>query len=116
MVNVFQPWTTTRDECNLSPHFHEDFEQASLGLSGTFIHHIRYPWTSDKTAWREDEHEYHESPSVLVIPARAIHTSQNVGDAVARLVDVFAPPREDFSLKPGFVLNADEYPLPASLR
>jgi hypothetical protein len=116
MVNVFEPWARSRDERKLSPHSHEDFEQASLGLSGTFIHHIRYPWTSDKTSWREDEHESHESPSVLVIPARAIHTSQNVGGGVARLVDIFAPPRADFSLKPGFVLNADEYPLPASLR
>ena len=116
MINVFLPWTKNRDETKLSPHSHDDFEQMSLGLDGSFIHHIRYPWTSDRSTWRDDEHEHYDSPSVLVIPARAIHTSQNVGNGVARLVDIFGPPREDFSLKPGFVLNAEEYPLPPSLR
>jgi hypothetical protein len=113
MVNIFLPWTQPRDERHLSPHSHEDFEQASLALEGVFIHHIRYPWTADRTGWRDDEHETHHSPSVLVIPAGAIHTSQNVGDEVARLVDVFAPPRWDFSARPGFVLNAADYPMPA---
>ncbi len=116
MINIFLPWTSRRDETKLSPHWHDDFEQMSLGLEGSFMHHLRYPWTSDKTSWRNDEHELYRSPSVLVIPARVIHTSQDVGDGVARLVDIFGPPRADFSLKPGFVLNADEYPLPAALR
>lgn len=115
MINIFLPWTQCRDETKLSPHSHDDFEQISLGLEGSFVHHIRYPWTSDKTGWRDDEHEYYDSPSVLVIPARAIHTSQNVGKGTARLVDIFGPPRPDFSLKPGFVLNAADYPLPPSL-
>ncbi len=113
MVNIFLPWTKRRDERKLSPHWHDDFEQISLGLQGTFLHHVRYPWTSDKTSWREDEHETHQSPSVFVIPARAIHTSQDIGAGVARLIDVFGPPRPDFSLRPGFVLNADEYPMPS---
>src|SRR5262249_20481165 len=70
MINIFKPWTTRRDERKLSPHSHEDFEQMSLALQGSFVHHLRYPWTPDKTHWRADEHERYESPSVLVIPAR----------------------------------------------
>lgn len=112
MINLFMPWPEPRDETRLSPHSHEDFEQISLALEGTFAHHLRYPWTPDKTTWRDDEHVVFASPSVLVIPARVVHTSQNIGHGVARLVDVFAPPRLDFSLKPGFVLNAGDYPLP----
>jgi hypothetical protein len=112
MINIFEQWARPRDEGKLSPHSHEDFEQMSLGLKGSFVHHLRYPWTPNKSKWRADEHEAYESPAVLVIPARVIHTSQNVGDGPAWLIDIFAPPRMDFSSKPGFVLNADEYPMP----
>jgi hypothetical protein len=112
MINIFIPWTTRRDERKLSPHSHEDFEQMSLALKGKFVHHLRYPWSPDKTRWREDEHERYDSPSVLVIPARVIHTTQDVGEGTTWLIDIFAPPRLDFSSKPGFVLNAAEYPMP----
>jgi hypothetical protein len=33
-----------------------------------------------------------------------------------RLVDIFAPPRDDFSLRPGLVCNEAEYPLPERLK
>jgi hypothetical protein len=114
MINIFMPWNTRRDERKLSPHSHEDFEQMSLGLKGSFVHHLRYPWTPDKTRWRDDEHEHYDSPSILVIPARVIHTTQDVGQGSTWLVDIFAPPRMDFSSKPGFVVNAAEYPLPGT--
>jgi hypothetical protein len=114
MINVFEPWTKRRDEKKLSPHSHEDFEQMSISLKGAFVHHLRYPWSADKTNWREDEHaRYAASPSVLVIPARVIHTSQDVGQGTTWLIDVFGPPRMDFSSKPGFVLNASEYLIPS---
>lgn len=115
MINIFMPWSTRRDEKKLSPHSHDDFEQISLSLKGAFVHHLRYPWSSDKTRWREDEHaRYDESPSALVIPARTIHTSQDVGGGTTWLIDIFGPPRMDFSSKPGFVLNESEYPLPST--
>jgi hypothetical protein len=113
MVNVFMPWVTRRDETRLSPHSHEDFEQISIGMKGAFAHHLRYPWSPDKTRWRDDEHaRYDNSPSVLVIPARVIHTTQDTGPGTTWLVDVFGPPRTDFSSKPGFVINASDYPQP----
>ena len=115
MVNIFMPWQNRRDETKLSPHSHEDFEQISLSMEGAFVHHLRYPWSPDKTRWREDEHaRYEASPSVLVIPARVLHTTQDVGEGTTWLVDVFGPPRMDFSSKPGFVINAADYPMPAA--
>jgi hypothetical protein len=113
MINVFEPWTRRRDETKLSPHSHEDFEQVSLALRGSFVHHLRYPWGPNKSAWCEDEHEHYDSPSVLVIPPRVIHTTQDVGDGTTWLIDIFGPPRVDFSSKPGFVLNAADYPMRA---
>ena len=114
MINVFERWSRRRNESKLSPHSHDDFEQISLGLMGGFAHHLRYPWTSDKNSWRPDEHEvYASSPSVLVIPARVIHTSHDIGDGTTWLIDIFGPPRRDFSAKAGFVLNEKDYPMPA---
>ncbi len=114
MINVFERKTDRRDPRKMSPHSHPDFEQISLTLEGSFIHHLRTPWTADSTTWRDDEHVHVDSPSTLVIPANLIHTTRDVGEGVAWLIDIFGPPRMDFSLQPGVVRNADEYPMPAA--
>lgn len=116
MVNVFLPGAAPRDVRKMTPHAHADFEQGSLALRGSYVHHLRYPWTPDLTSWREDEHGRIDAPSLIVIPPKVIHTSQSVGQPPMQLVDIFAPPRDDFSLKPGLVCNAAEYPLPDRLR
>jgi mannose-6-phosphate isomerase-like protein (cupin superfamily) len=112
MINVFEPMTVPRDTTKMSPHSHADFEQCSLILQGTYIHHLRVPWTPDMRAWRDDDHAEFASPSVLIIPANVIHTTRYVGQGIGWFVDIFAPPRVDFSQKPGWVRNADEYPMP----
>lgn len=113
MVNFLAKRTVPRDVHKLSPHTHADFEQASLAVEGTYVHHLRWPWTPDMDMWKEDEHVEIGSPSVTVIPAKVMHTSRNVSQGDCWLIDIFAPPRLDFSSKLGLVCNADEYPMPA---
>lgn len=115
MLNIFVRQTKPRNTSAMSPHFHDDFEQASISLAGTYVHHMRYPWGADLGEWRADDHGQVGSPAVVVIPPKVIHTTQSLGPDPTRLVDVFAPPRVDFSIKPGMVCNAIEYPLPPAL-
>lgn len=112
MVNYIYPRSGPRARTTMSPHSHADFQQCSLSLEGSYLHHLRWTWGTDADLWRDDEHALCHSPAVTVIPAQVIHTSEAVGRETNFLVDVFCPPRHDFSAQPGWVLNADEYPEP----
>lgn len=112
MVNWFVPVDGPRDPAKLSPHHHDDFEQLSLQMQGDYVHHLRTAWTPDLGTWRDDEHLAASSPALTVITPPTIHTSQAVGDHMHELIDIFCPPRIDFSMRPGWVLNADDYPMP----
>lgn len=113
MVNYIYPRQGPRDRSAMSPHKHDEFQQCSLCLEGTYLHHLRWPWGTDANTWKDDDHETCGAPSVAIIPAVVLHTSEAVGQGINQLVDVFCPPREDFSNQDGWVLNAVEYPAPA---
>jgi hypothetical protein len=111
MMVPYARFLEPRDETQLTPHSHVDFEQGSVGLEGEWVHHLRVPWTPNRRQWRPDMHLQVGSPSTLIIPAGVIHTSQGIAGEGMRLIDVFAPPRMDFSER-GWVDNAAEYPMP----
>jgi hypothetical protein len=112
MINLFPVVDVERDQDKLSPHSHDDFEQCSLTLVGRYRHYLRWPWTPNRTIWRDDRIIDCESPSITVIPSRVIHTSIPLPKPPCHLIDIFSPPRVDFSEKEGWVRNADEYPMP----
>ncbi|MET9685410.1 hypothetical protein [Streptomyces coeruleorubidus] len=109
MFNWFHLEHVERDTDKLSPHVHDDFEQASVTFQGDYIHHLRSPWTPRLREWRDDQHLQVSSPSVTIIPPGNVHTSRSVGEGLHQMADVFAPPRTDF-LGRGWVLNASDYP------
>jgi hypothetical protein len=110
MVNVIAADPGARNPAKMSPHHHDAFEQLSLQIDGDYVHHIRTPWTTNLADWRGDEHQLCTSPALIVIPPPTVHTSQGVGDHRHQLIDIFCPPRVDFSSRPGWVLNHDDYP------
>ncbi len=112
MMVPYARFLEPRDETALTPHSHADFEQGSVALEGGWLHHLRVPWTANRRDWRPDMHLEVASPSTTIIPAGVIHTSQGVAGEGMRLIDVFAPPRVDFSQR-GWVDNAADYPMPA---
>lgn len=111
MMVPYARFLEPRDETQLTPHSHADFEQGSIGLEGEWLHHLRVPWVPNRREWRPDVHMEVGSPSTLIIPAGVIHTSQGIAGDGMRLIDVFAPPRMDFSER-GWVDNAADYPMP----
>lgn len=113
MINAFGNYYDRRSTSDLSPHSHADFEQMSLTLAGTWIHDLRWPWTTDLKTWQSDQHPEFEPPGLCVIPANVIHTSRDHGVGESTIFDIFSPPREDFARVPGFCRNESEYPLPA---
>ena len=97
-----------RDRSALSPHFHKNFEQGSLALAGSFLHHLRVEWGKNADLWQDDRHVEVGSPSMLVVPVRMIHTTEGTGGGRHLLVDIFSPARADFIAK-GWMLNAEDF-------
>lgn len=106
-INWVEYWGA-RDRTALSPHAHDDFEQASLAIAGDYIHHCRIEWGRNANLWHPDAHQEAGPASMLIVPPEVIHTTEGVGEGLHILIDIFAPPRADFITR-GWVHNASEY-------
>ena len=103
-----------RDPEKMSPHDHEDFEQNSLVMAGTVVHHMRRHWTRNSREWLPDEHQVVIAPAVAISKPPDIHTTQAVtSGATVGLIDFYVPARWDIVTTPGMVTNEGEYPIPA---
>lgn len=108
MINFLDDSPGARDTEKMSPHHHDDFEQGSFTIDGSWIHHIRTPWTKRMSQWRDDDTIEVERETLTVIPPPTVHTSRSVGEGRNRMIDLFSPSRSDFEDQ-GWVLNAEDY-------
>lgn len=97
-----------RDPKRLTPHNHDDIEQGSLVFHGTYLQHMRVPWTPDSTLWRDDVHLPAGPGTLTIFPVELIHTSEAVSEGRNILIDIFSPPRFDF-IEQGWVHNSADY-------
>lgn len=117
MAKLRWPYRTQpRDPEKMSPHDHPDFEQASLIVQGTFIHHMRRHWGRNSREWMPDEHQVVIAPAVAISKPSDIHTTQAVTrGAPVGLIDLFSPVRWDFVRTGGMITNDGIYPPPEIL-
>lgn len=105
-----------RDPEKMSPHDHEDFEQASLIIQGTMIHHMRRHWTRNSREWMPDEHQTVVAPAVAISKPPDIHTTQAVSrGATVGLIDFYSPVRWDILTTGGMITNEGIYPPPENI-
>ncbi|MBB3459411.1 hypothetical protein FHT86_007743 [Rhizobium sp. BK313] len=110
----FPAFSHAKPDTDLSPHFHDDFEQISLVHSGTHVYHMRRPWGRDGTKWMPDEHVVISTPGIAVAKPPDIHTIQVVSNGTpGGVLDFFSPVRWDYSTRKGMVTNSADYPVPS---
>lgn len=97
------------------PHSHEDFEQVDVTFSGDLRFYLRSPWTLRRADWQPDREWLLESPAFVAIPPRVVHVAEGADESrVTESLALYAPPRLDWSAKPGRVMNEAEYPMPGA--
>jgi len=113
MVMDCKPVEGPRDWTRSTAHQHDDFEQGCLVLEGEYSYHLRYPWVPDMRKWIEDTHDHATGSTLVVIPPSVLHTNGPELHGTNHVVDIYSPPRLDFSEQPGWVVNEKEYRLPS---